>query len=81
MRSDRAPARVGSISRARLLMSTLFLLSGFGKLTAVAATQAYMAPMASGICSGPLPPGGRPGSSCCWASGFARSGWCWPAGA
>lgn len=28
---------------ARLLMSALFLLSGFGKLTAVAATQAYMA--------------------------------------
>ena len=28
---------------ARLLMSVLFLLSGFGKLTAVATTQAYMA--------------------------------------
>ncbi len=28
---------------ARLLMSALFLLSGFGKVTAVAATQAYMA--------------------------------------
>ena len=28
---------------ARVLMAVLFLLSGFGKVTAVAATQAYMA--------------------------------------
>jgi putative oxidoreductase len=28
---------------ARVLMSALFLLSGFGKITAIAATQAYMA--------------------------------------